>query len=77
MIKIRLAKTGKRNAPYFRVVVADSRTKRDGKIIEKIGFYQPKSHPATIKYDPKRLAYWLSQGAQMTETVRKLIKKKK
>jgi small subunit ribosomal protein S16 len=76
MIKIRLAKTGKRNAPFFRLVVADSRTKRNGKIIERIGFYSPKSQPPTFKYDQKRLTHWLSQGAQMTETVRKLIKKK-
>jgi len=74
MIKIRLARTGKRNAPSFRLVVADSRAKRDGKIIEKIGFYDPKTKPITIKYDQKRLAYWLKQGAQMTETVNKLIK---
>ena len=74
MIKIRLARTGKRNAPAFRLVVADSRAKRDGKIIEKIGFYDPKTKPVTLKYDQKRLASWLSQGAQMTETVKKLIK---
>lgn len=75
MVKIRLSRTGKRNAPSYRIVVADSRNKRDGRIIEKIGFYDPKTKPATIKFEKNRLDYWLSQGAQMTETVKKLVKK--
>jgi small subunit ribosomal protein S16 len=75
MVKIRLARTGKRNAPFFRIVVTDARTKRNGRIIEKIGFYDPKTKPPKLKFDQKRLDYWLSQGAQMTETVKKLTKK--
>lgn len=75
MVKIRLSRTGKRNAPSYRIVVADSRNKRDGRIIEKIGFYDPKTKPVTIKFEKNRLDYWLSQGAQMTETVKKLVKK--
>ena len=75
MVKIRLSRTGKRNAPSYRIVVADSRTKRDGRIIEKIGFYDPKTKPATIKFNQKRVDYWLSQGAQMTEAVKKLVRK--
>lgn len=73
MVKIRLSRTGKRNAPSYRIVVADSRTKRDGRIIENLGFYDPKTEPKTVKLDRKRLDYWLSQGAQMTVAVKKLI----
>ncbi|MBU3957068.1 30S ribosomal protein S16 [Patescibacteria group bacterium] len=75
MVKIRLSRTGKRNAPSYRIVVADSRAKRNGKIIEKLGFYDPKTKPITVKFDRKRLDYWLSQGAQLTEGVKKIIKK--
>jgi len=75
MVKIRLSRTGKRNAPAYRIVVADARTKRDGRIIEKLGFYDPKTKPATIKIDRKRLDYWLSQGAQMTDAIKQLTKK--
>lgn len=76
MVKIRLSRTGKRNAPSFRIVVVDSQAKRNGRIIEGIGFYDPKTKPAMVKFDQKRLDYWLSQGAQMTEAVRKLTSKK-
>lgn len=75
MVKIRLSRTGKRNAPSYRIVVMDSRAKRDGRVIEKLGFYDPKTKPTTVKLDRKRLDYWLSQGAQMTEAVKKLVKK--
>ncbi|KPJ70680.1 30S ribosomal protein S16 [Microgenomates bacterium DG_75] len=75
MVKIRLSRTGKKNAPAYRIVVADARTKRDGRIIEKLGFYDPKTKPATIKIDRKRLDYWLSQGAQMTDAIKQLTKK--
>lgn len=77
MVKIRLSRTGKRNAPSYRIVVADSRAKRDGRVIEKLGFYDPKTKPATVKFDQKRLDYWLSQGAQLTEGVKKIIKRGK
>jgi len=75
MVKIRLSRTGKKNAPAYRIVVADARTKRDGRIIEKLGFYDPKTKPATVKIDRKRLDYWLSQGAQMTDAIKQLTKK--
>ncbi|HUV43029.1 MAG TPA: 30S ribosomal protein S16 [Patescibacteria group bacterium] len=75
MVKIRLTRTGKRNAPSYRIVVMDSRTKRNGRVIENLGFYDPKTKPTTIKFDRKRVDYWLSQGAQMTEVVKKLLKK--
>jgi len=74
MVKIRLSRTGKRNAPSYRIVVADSRAKRDGRVIEKLGFYDPKTKPVTVKLNQKRLDYWLSQGAQLTEGVKKIIK---
>lgn len=74
MVKIRLSRTGKRNAPSYRIVVADSRAKRDGRVIEKLGFYDPKTKPARVKLNQKRLDYWLSQGAQLTEGVKKIIK---
>lgn len=75
MVKIRLSRTGKRNAPSYRIVVMDSRTKRDGKVIEKIGFYDPKTKPVTIKFDQKKLDYWLSKGAKLTEAVKKITKR--
>ncbi len=75
MVKIRLSRTGKRNAPSYRIVVVDSRAKRDGRVIENLGFYDPKTKPQTIKFNRERLEYWLSQGAQMTTTVKKLVKK--
>lgn len=77
VVKIRLSRTGKKNTPSYRIVVADSRTKRDGKVIEKLGFYDPKTKPVTVKFNQKRLDYWLSQGAQLTEGVKKIIKKEK
>lgn len=73
MVKIRLSQVGKRNDRRFRIVVADARKKRDGKTIEVIGFYNPEIKPETIKIKRKRLDYWLSQGAQPTEKVKKLM----
>lgn len=75
MVKIRLSRTGKRNAPSYRIVVMDSRSKRDGKEIEEIGFYDPKTKPTTIRFDRNRLDYWVSKGAQMSEAVKKITKK--
>lgn len=77
MIKIRLFKTGKRNAVSFRIVVADSRTRRDGRIIENLGSYNPRVKPADIKIDQKRLDFWLARGAQPTSVVKKIIEGKK
>jgi small subunit ribosomal protein S16 len=74
-VKIRLKRVGAKNAPYFRIVVADSRSPRDGKCLEEIGTYQPlmADNNFTLKLD--RAQYWLSRGAQPSETVASLIKK--
>ena len=73
-VKIRLTRIGKVHAPFYRVVVADSRTRRDGRAIEEIGIYQPLSDPSVIKIDSERAQYWLSVGAQPTDQVRNLLK---
>ncbi|MBP1324999.1 small subunit ribosomal protein S16 [Leucobacter exalbidus] len=73
-VKIRLKRFGKIRAPFYRVVVADSRTKRDGRVIEEIGQYHPTSHPSFIEIDSDRAQYWLSVGAQPTEQVAALLK---
>ena len=75
MVKIRLRRMGAKKAPFYRVVVADSRYPRDGRFIEEIGTYDPLSEPATIKIDMERAKYWISNGAQPTDTVRGLLKK--
>lgn len=72
--KIRLKRLGKIRAPYYRVVVADSRTKRDGRSIEEIGKYHPTEEPSFIEIDSERAQYWLSVGAQPTEQVLALLK---
>ncbi|MEP6699626.1 MAG: 30S ribosomal protein S16 [Verrucomicrobiota bacterium] len=76
-VSIRLRREGARNRPYYKVVVADSRSPRDGKFIEIIGTYDPKKpdHNSTLKLD--RIEHWISQGAQPSDTVRSLIKKNK
>ena len=68
-VKIRLKRMGKIRAPYYRIVVADSRTKRDGRVIEEIGKYHPKEDPSFIEVDSERAQYWLGVGAQPTEAV--------
>lgn len=73
-VKIRLKRFGKIRSPYYRVVVADSRTKRDGRVIEEIGKYNPNTHPSFIEIDSDRAQYWLSVGAQPTEQVAALLK---
>ncbi|MGZ6792899.1 MAG: 30S ribosomal protein S16 [Mycobacteriales bacterium] len=73
--KIKLMRLGKMRAPYYRIVVADARTKRDGRVIETIGKYHPKEHPSVIEVDADRAAYWLGVGAQPTEPVQKLLSK--
>jgi small subunit ribosomal protein S16 len=73
-VKIRLKRLGKIRAPYYRIVVADSRTKRDGRVIEEIGQYHPTEEPSLIKVDSDRAQYWLGVGAQPTEQVRALLK---
>ncbi|WP_072313778.1 30S ribosomal protein S16 [Agrococcus sp. Marseille-P2731] len=73
-VKIRLKRFGKIRAPYYRVVVADSRTKRDGRVIEEIGKYHPTENPSLIDIDSERAQYWLGVGAQPTEQVTALLK---
>lgn len=73
-VKIRLKRLGKIRAPHYRVVVADSRTKRDGRVIEEIGLYKPTLNPSLIQIDSERALYWLSVGAQPTEAVLALLK---
>jgi small subunit ribosomal protein S16 len=72
-VKIKLKRLGKIRAPYYRIVVADSRTKRDGRAIEEIGKYHPKNDPSFIEVDSERAQHWLSVGAQPTDPVRKIL----
>lgn len=73
-VKIRLKRLGKIRAPYYRIVVADSRTKRDGRVIEEIGKYHPTEHPSFIEVNSDRAQYWLGVGAQPTEQVAAILK---
>ena len=72
--KIKLMRLGKMRAPYYRIVVADARTKRDGRVIETIGKYHPKEHPSFIEVNADRAAYWLGVGAQATDPVERILK---
>ena len=73
-VKIRLKRMGQKKAPFYRIIVADSRSPRDGRFIEEIGTYDPSTEPSTIKVDSELAKKWLSNGAQPTETVAKLLK---
>ena len=75
MVKIRLRRMGAKKAPYYRVVVADSRYPRDGRFIEEIGTYDPMTEPATVKVDGDKVKEWIKNGAQPTDTVKTLLKK--
>ncbi len=75
MVKIRLRRMGAKKAPYYRVVVADSRYPRDGRFIEEIGTYNPCVNPAEIKIDADKAKQWIKNGAQPSDTVRGLLKK--
>lgn len=75
MVKIRLRRMGAKKAPYYRIVVADSRSTRDGRFIEEIGTYDPLSESEKLKVDLERAKYWIANGAQPTDTVRGLLKK--
>ena len=75
MVKIRLQRVGKKKAPFYHIVVADSKSPRDGKIIEQIGTYDPMTKPSTIVLDNEKVATWVKNGAQPTETVKALIAK--
>ena len=75
MVKIRLRRMGAKKAPFYRIVVADSRYPRDGRFIEEIGTYNPVVRPSELKVDVDRAQAWIKTGAQPTETVRDLLKK--
>ncbi len=75
MVKIRLRRIGAKKAPFYRVVVADSRYPRDGRFIEEIGYYDPTKEPSVVKIDADKAKQWLANGAQATDTVRVLLKK--
>ena len=74
-VKIRLKRMGMKKMPFYRVVVADERSPRDGRFIEEIGYYNPMTEPATIKIDADKAKQWIKNGAQPTDTVRTLLKK--
>jgi small subunit ribosomal protein S16 len=75
MVKIRLRRTGSKKKPTYRVVVADSRSPRDGRFVEILGYYDPRTQPVTFNIQEDRAMHWLSVGAQPTEVVEKLLKK--
>lgn len=75
MVKIRLQREGKKKAPFYHIVVADSKCPRDGKIIEKIGTYDPMTEPSTVVLNQEKVAQWIKNGAKPTDTVKALIEK--
>lgn len=74
-VKIRLKRIGAKKVPFYRVVVADSRSPRDGRFIEELGYYNPCTNPADVKIDAEKATKWINNGAQPTETVKSLLKK--
>ncbi len=74
-VKIRLRRMGAKKAPFYRIVVADSRFPRDGRFIEEIGYYDPTNDPVVLKVDDEKVQQWIANGAQPTDTVRALLKK--
>ena len=74
-VKIRLRRMGAKKAPFYRIVVADSRYPRDGRFIEEVGYYNPVSQPEELKINEERAKYWIGTGAQPTDTVKGLLKK--
>ena len=77
MVKIRLARHGAKKRPYYRIIVSDSRSPRDGRFIDEVGRYNPLTEPKLIKFDEEKMEKWISQGAQMTDTVARLYKSTK
>lgn len=75
MLKIRLRRMGAKKAPFYRIVVADSRAPRDGAFVEELGYYNPRTDPPEVKVDSERAQHWIKNGAQPTDTVRALLKK--
>jgi len=74
-VKIRLRRMGQKKAPFYRIIVADSRSPRDGRFIEEVGYYNPMTNPAEIKVDAEKVQKWLDSGAQPTETVKSILNK--
>ena len=75
-VKIRLKRMGAKRTPFYRVVVADSRFPRDGRFIEQVGTYNPMTDPATCEFDAEKIQKWIGNGAQPTDTVKRLLKEK-
>ncbi len=75
MVKIRLRRMGAKKAPFYRIIVADARSPRDGRFIEEVGYYNPMTNPAEIKVDAEKVEKWLNNGAQPTETVKAILAK--
>ena len=75
MVKIRLKRMGMKKKPFYRIVVADERTTRDGRPIDEIGYYDPLQNPAAVRVDTEKAKTWMKNGAQLTDTVRGLLKK--
>ena len=75
MVKIRLQRAGKKKAPFYHIVIADSKSPRDGKIIEQIGTYNPMTEPSELVLDREKVAQWIKNGAKPTETVKRVIEK--
>ena len=75
MVKIRLQRAGKKKAPFYHIVIADSKSPRDGKIIEQIGTYNPMTEPSELVLDREKVAQWIKNGAKPTETVKRLKEK--
>jgi small subunit ribosomal protein S16 len=76
LLSIRLTRMGAKKRPYYRIVVVEKRSKRDGRYVENLGYYDPNRSPHVVKLDQERVEYWIGHGAQPTETVRSLIKRK-
>ena len=75
-VRIRLSRMGSKKRPFYRIVVADSQAPRDGRFVEVIGTYNPRTEPVEVQVDSERLQTWLTKGAELTDTVRSLLKKK-
>lgn len=75
MLAIKLTRMGAKKRPFYRIVVAEKRSRRDGRYVEALGYYDPGKEPAEIKIDRERVTFWIEQGAQPTDTVRQLLKR--
>lgn len=75
MLRIRLSRYGHRHNPWYRIVVADAKSRRDGKYVEKIGYYNPRMQPKILEINLEKFKYWINKGAQPTESVKKLIER--